>query len=397
MNTRTKIVLFSVIGIALVCVLVFGFSGTPSGQGAATPCTNHAQCSQAYSASCPRGQYGCCVNGQLGQCRAGKCTYVDLSESYCKASLDCEFGEYYDGIIKRCRAGADPAAAKCTNHAQCSSICPDSECAEGVYGCCTGKDLGQCNVATGYCYCSKDVALCGGGVGGGGGTGNCTDTDGGKVYGVAGNITNSTGTHPDACYKDTYGPSGWAGEKLAEGACDEARHSITYDCASEGKTCQNGRCVAAGNCNDTDGGWNYAERGTVRAANGSMYTDSCYSGTMLGEYYCNASNPNDINHLNTNCASFGIGQVCQNGACVFPGGSGGNVSGCTDSDGGLNYAKGGTVVSSNGTTRTDYGCYGTGSAHTSEWACNASAPGVPAYFAVNCASYGLACVNKACV
>lgn len=380
MNKKTKIVLFAVIGVVVVGLLIFGVGKVMTGKA-----TSKYYCAWTWP-------QGITYSGSLYE----KCPN---SHKYCNRN------SVLAGVPRCCNRrtasvtnyatqciNIEPA---CTNHAQCSQACPGSTCAKGVYGCCTGKDIGQCNLATGKCYCSANNPACRG-------TppppapGDCTDTDGGKVYGVKGIITNSTGTHPDICYKDSYGPSGWAGEKLAEGSCDEVGHRSLYDCADEGKICQNGACVAVGgSCNDTDGGLNFAARGTVEMANGSMLTDFCIGGgNVVHEYYCNASNPNAPRAFSFSCTGIG---TCQNGTCVIPGGTGGNVSGCTDSDGGLNYAIGGTVISSNGTTRTDYGCYGTGRAHTGEWMCNASAPKVPAYFAINCAYYGLACVGNACV
>lgn len=51
------------------------------------------------------------------------------------------------------------ATQGCTNHAQCSQACTSS-CPAGVYGCCSGCNIGQCNVATGTCYCSNSPSYC---------------------------------------------------------------------------------------------------------------------------------------------------------------------------------------------------------------------------------------------
>jgi len=48
----------------------------------------------------------------------------------------------------------------CTNHAQCSQACTNA-CPYGVYGCCSGCNIGQCDLSTGQCYCSSSAYYCG--------------------------------------------------------------------------------------------------------------------------------------------------------------------------------------------------------------------------------------------
>lgn len=50
--------------------------------------------------------------------------------------------------------------AGCINHAQCSQACT-SDCPQSVYGCCSGCNIGHCNLQTGQCYCSSSAYYCG--------------------------------------------------------------------------------------------------------------------------------------------------------------------------------------------------------------------------------------------
>lgn len=50
-------------------------------------------------------------------------------------------------------------ATYCTNHAMCSQECGGSF-NYGVYGCCSGNNIGQCNLNTNTCYCSYSPSYC---------------------------------------------------------------------------------------------------------------------------------------------------------------------------------------------------------------------------------------------
>jgi len=296
MNTKTKIVLSSVIGVALLCVLIFGLSGTPSGQ-AVMSCSNHGHCARAYSTICPRNSYGCCVNGMLGQCNTatGTCYVADLSSSYCRQSLTCAFGWYYSANQRRCKPGYDPDLAPCTNHGQCSQACSDT-CSLGEYGCCVDGDLGQCDVDSGYCYCAEDVALCT----------ECREDDGGTNYYRKGTLTNDSGVYDDEC--DT-------GTLLLERSCIVPSHTTRYDCSSENKFCHEGACK---DCADDDGGMRPFVAGTLIDLSGTRQ-DICWkdehgpgisSGEKLYELSCRYTN-----HITTfDCGSNGT--TCSHGQCV---------------------------------------------------------------------------------
>jgi len=88
-------------------------------------------------------------------------------------------------------------------------------------------------------------------------------------------------------------------------------------------------------CTDTDGGLNYAVKGTVFVQNNISGTDFCNSGTQLGEYYCYTPNAINLAVAAHDCSP---GQVCSDGACVA------QQNSCTDSDGGTNFYVGGIVV-----------------------------------------------------
>jgi hypothetical protein len=67
--------------------------------------------------------------------------------------------------------------------------------------------------------------------------------------------------------------------------------------------------LSPGSCSDSDGGKDYAVKGTATKGTNSK-TDSCSSASVLIEYFCNK---NSISSINYNCGS---GKVCSNGACI---------------------------------------------------------------------------------
>lgn len=110
-------------------------------------------------------------------------------------------------------------------------------------------------------------------------------------------------------------------------------------------------------CNDTDGGLNYYEYGTVALSNNSnpnnitYYSDMCIDdNTAIFERFCDANG-----NLGSDPEPCLYG--CVNGACIN--GSGNNQSNttCTDSDGGLNYYEYGIVTLSNGEVSYDECAY----------------------------------------
>ncbi len=128
-----------------------------------------------------------------------KCTILGYSYSYCAA------GSCYSGDVQSigtcptgyptccCNNGWTTTTAPsttCTDHSQCSQTCSTS-CPKGVYGCCSGCQIGQCQGGQCVCYtstsyCSSPAyqvgAKCQGGTTTTTPPGTCYDSDGGKNY-----------------------------------------------------------------------------------------------------------------------------------------------------------------------------------------------------------------------
>jgi hypothetical protein len=104
--------------------------------------------------------------------------------------------------------------------------------------------------------------------------------------------------------------------------------------------CENGHCIyPPTNCSDSDGGVDAYTAAFTYGLVGSQplyMEDKCmsYNSTdnYLAEYYCN--NATAIFQTNIMCP-FG----CMNGVCTQ-----GNVTGCSDSDGGIKIYQAGTTV-----------------------------------------------------
>jgi hypothetical protein len=176
----------------------------------------------------------------------------------------------------------------------------------------------------------------------------CSDTDGGNsplIFGtVSGKYNNQPYSYSDVCIdssiiKEYYcsgllstyqqqscGTDGYVGNYFCQND-DTYRNYTDYSCASGqcGSTvtptfqkdcnpgyCSNGNCRYTPSCSDSDGGQVFETQGTVSGY--TMYapyswTDACVNGTMLNEFYCNASN--SYVGMNTTCAG-----SCVSGACV---------------------------------------------------------------------------------
>ena len=101
-------------------------------------------------------------------------------------------------------------------------------------------------------------------------------------------------------------------------------------------------------CYDTDGGYNYNQKGTINGQlSGSSYTYTDYCMTNYGnnvtlkEYVCQYNQPNSVNY---NCTN-----GCYNGACITQN----NTAWCIDSDGGINPNIKGFVNTNTGITWVD--------------------------------------------
>lgn len=139
--------------------------------------------------------------------------------------------------------------------------------------------------------------------------------------------------------------------RCVDGACVN-NCNTDADCG-RGMACEDGICIvpSGATCTDSDGGINFTVAGTAQNCTrqgdviscGDEYDDSC-AGATLTEYYCGASL--SVLNTTTSCA-FGcangacidgctldedcpVGGRCLGGVCIPP------VSGCVDTDGGVN-------------------------------------------------------------
>lgn len=195
---------------------------------------------------------------------------------------------------------------------------------------------------------------------------NCTDSDGGVNYSVAGSCSNYvTGvTKTDSCW----------GELLFEYNCQDAGQGqggyycgvSTYNCKqSEGKFCVDGRCMVAEagtppptptpqatqNCQDTDNGFYYYTQGTCsNYATGATWTDWCLGNAVI-EHGCVDQSEGKGGFVcipkSYDCTTEGM--FCNEGRCLISQGEKPpptptplNTQNCTDSDGGIYYYTQGT-------------------------------------------------------
>lgn len=146
----------------------------------------------------------------------------------------------------------------------------------------------------------------------------CSDTDGGLNYNVMGKAVDYQGKiYQDYCIRDIDEKVNASTEVLeyscqtspgAEGQVGSSR----YTCSNG---CKDGACVTppSSACSDTDGGINYALKGTVSNPSGLSNTDFCGPVTsnqpnVVHEYFCSGSTPNVTVY---DCPS----GVCKDGAC----------------------------------------------------------------------------------
>ncbi len=107
-------------------------------------------------------------------------------------------------------------------------------------------------------------------------------------------------------------------------------------------------------CTDTDGGFNYAVKGTVIDPSGS-YTDYCESSRFLKEYYCvrqvypeRTDRPDVMNQLAKDCEY--DGGTCSDGICVYGGATSSSTTSTTTTTASSTTT---TISSSTTTTLTD--------------------------------------------
>lgn len=156
---------------------------------------------------------------------------------------------------------------------------------------------------------------------------SCADSDNGQNTGVKGTASAEGKGSTDVCYdggtvKEYYCSNGAVKESMLE--------------CGQGEACQDGQCVSAVACSDTDGGYTVFERGTAREGN-ELYTDYCTNSYTLEEYYCSQEG---VSSYTVNCGS---GTSCVNGECVS------DI--CTDTDDGQDrYERGNTYKGTDGWT-----------------------------------------------
>jgi len=165
---------------------------------------------------------------------------------------------------------------------------------------------------------------------------------------------------------------------VVEYSCSSQKvHEAFLSCPS-GYECTRGACTERKECEDTDGGRDYYERGETTEPSGFEATDQCIGGDTVLEYYCNDDEL--VDSVRFNCPS---GYACSAGACV-------ESSTCEDSDGGTDYYERGTTelegISSESdycidNTLVEYYCDGSRTMDSIEFMC----------------PHGYSCVDGACV
>ncbi|MEW6035954.1 MAG: Kazal-type serine protease inhibitor family protein [Candidatus Micrarchaeota archaeon] len=167
--------------------------------------------------------------------------------------------------------------------------------------------------------------------------GKCTDTDGGKIAALKGNVSSDGASYTDYCKE--FG-------SVEEYYCDGDAASVASVPCAEGYECRDGACVArppgieTPPCSDTDGK-NTSTKGTVNAS-GLIYQDSCNDAKLVKEYYCkDGLVENEISE----CPP---GYRCRGGLCEKTDAT------CTDTDGGDDIGKGGMITIKSGLTSGEY-------------------------------------------
>ena len=137
---------------------------------------------------------------------------------------------------------------------------------------------------------------------------SCSDTDGGLVYNITGNVSGYSNSsyflYADSCN----------GKVLTEYYCSGTRYySTNYTCPYN---CSSGACTSIQNsCTDTDGGMIPNLKGTVSGYKNNSpynYSDICVNNVTLAEYYCSGTSA-----LNTtyNCY-MNTTTHCYDGTCA---------------------------------------------------------------------------------
>jgi surface protein len=179
---------------------------------------------------------------------------------------------------------------------------------------------GTCFVNGTSYFCAYDSLLCSNGCSGGICiVTSCNDTDRATYptinYTLRGTMS-ATGITNRTDYCN--------GNNVLEYYCDNSTSyhpvPVQYDCTTIGMNCVNGSCTAVssnGTCDDSDSliypTINYNLSGVVTINNGTelTYTDFCYSGDHLLEYYCGSPTIPLVTNTSYWCGS--VGKICQIG------------------------------------------------------------------------------------
>ncbi|MCX8189902.1 MAG: hypothetical protein N3F05_01595, partial [Candidatus Diapherotrites archaeon] len=345
------------------------------------PCQKKT-CASYYDVKCGTLDDGC--NGTItcpNNCGPDKECQTVLGEGNCipkavqpKPPANCP-GCYQ--TVEECKAangGGLTSRCKCKEGVYCEfdttcncykySSCTESVCGGG--GCtlksCAVEYKGKCGTFPDGCggelkcecpsgqTCNNETGLCEGTPSGnqGGGSGGqqpiCADSDGGKDIYTKGVVEYNGNYYPDMCSS-----SGGIIEHYCEtsaSGCDTNSVKYYQSSCPTGYRCIDGACQKdtgqPSTCTDSDMGRNYYVRGTTTDPKGS-YIDKCSAdGKTLYEYYCVWDNA----QMEENPTPYDY--ICKDGAFVEANPS----SNCSDSDGGRDIYKKGTV-NENGILSTD--------------------------------------------
>jgi len=148
----------------------------------------------------------------------------------------------------------------------------------------------------------------------------CFDTDEGQVWDIYGECREDE----ELKFWDTC-----IGDVLYESYCDGSECKQTaYDCLAGGYDyCQDGACHSGtppSDCDDTDEGQIWDERGSCYEDGTWVATDECESSTNLKEWYCDGVECKNVIH---DCSPYG----CDDGECTT------EAPTCEDTDGGKDF------------------------------------------------------------
>ncbi|VVC04524.1 Uncharacterised protein [Candidatus Bilamarchaeum dharawalense] len=272
---------------------------------------------------------------------------IDYNNMDCPSDYECDNGECVSTGSPTCSDSDGGADIYIKGHLQTESSdyydsCVDASNLLEYY--CSGTSQAHNNYACPSGYECSDGACILSGV-----PPSCTDSDGGNDIYVKGHLVTESTEVYDSCVDSS---------TILEYWCTGTSETHnTYSCGS-GYTCVDGACKEE--CSDSDGGLAYTTLGTVTYGS-SSYTDSCASGTVLKEQYCNAGVPDSVSHTCT--APY---PLCSGGKCtmlVLP-------TTCSDSDGGQDYGTFGTVTRTIGGIPTEYDDVCTSSTMLREYYCS---------------------------